>query len=119
MLMQQAGLTRFTAALSVGALVWLLGWVVVTSLQPGGHHAWFGNRNLLGVFDVVTTGVLLPVVGLLVAILVGWQLRPELLRQRLSRESDALFSLWRFLLRYVAPIGIAALLLAPLWRTAG
>lgn len=118
MLMQQAGLTRFTAALSVGALVWLLGWVVVTSLQPGGHHAWFGNRNLLGVFDVVTTGVLLPVVGLLVAILVGWQLRPELLRQRLSRESDALFSLWRFLLRYVAPIGIAALLLAPLWRTA-
>lgn len=116
-LMQQARLQRFTAALVVGAVVWLLAWAVVTSLQPGGGLRWFGNQNLLAVFDFVTTGVLLPVVGLLVATLVGWRLRPEILRQVLLRESGTLFALWRFLLRYFAPIGITLLILAPFWQT--
>lgn len=115
MLIQQTGLQRFTAALLVGAVVWLLAWVVVTSLEPGSELHWFGNRNLLGVIDFVTTGVLLPVVGLLITILVGWRLRPEILRQVLWRESDALFSMWRFLLRYLAPFCIALFLLAPFW----
>lgn len=118
MLMQLAQVERFTAALLVSAAVWLLGWSVVTSLQPGQELPWFGNRNLLGVFDFVTTGVLLPVVGLLVALLVGWRLRPEILKQVLVRESDGFFSLWFFLLRYVVPVGIALLILSPLWQGA-
>jgi NSS family neurotransmitter:Na+ symporter len=113
-LTQQAGLERFTAALVVGAAVWLLGWLLVASLEPGAEP-WFGDRNLLGVFDLVTTGILLPVIGLLVAILVGWRLRPEILRQVLSRESDQFFTFWRFLLRYFTPFGIALLILAPYW----
>lgn len=115
LLMQQAGLERFTAAVLVVGVVWLLGWLLVTSLQPGGQWAWLGNRNLLGVFDFVTTGILLPAVGLLVALLVGWRLRPEVLRQLLSRESDGFFALWRFLLRYIVPVGITLLILAPIW----
>jgi len=116
MLMAQLQLTRFTAALLVSAVVWLLGWAVVASLEPGAELAWFGNQNLLEVFDFVTTGVLLPVVGLLVALLVGWRLRPEILRHVLVRESGSFFALWRFLLRYVAPFGIALLLLSPAWQ---
>ncbi|MCB1706577.1 MAG: sodium-dependent transporter [Halioglobus sp.] len=114
MLMQLARLERFTAALIVGAVVWLLGLAVVMSLQPGQGWAGFGERNLLGVFDMLTARILLPLVALLVTLLVGWRLRPEILRLELARESALFFSLWRFLLRYIAPLAIALLMLAPL-----
>jgi neurotransmitter:Na+ symporter, NSS family len=115
-LIQQLRFTRFTATLLVTAAVWLIGLVVVMSL--GAQPRWFGERNLLDILDTVTTGVLLPLVALLVAILVGWRLRPEILRLELVRESDLFFSLWCLLLRYIAPPAIALLVLAQFF-TAG
>jgi len=110
-LIQQLRLARFTATLLAAAAVWLIGLAVVLSL--GTHLQWFGQRNLLDILDTVTAGVLLPLVALLIALLVGWRLRPEILRLELARESDLFFSLWRFLLRYIAPPAIALLMLAP------
>ena len=114
MLMQQARLSRFTAALIVGAIVWLLGWVIVVSLQSGQVLPWFGKQNLLAVLDALTARVLLPLVALLIAVLAGWRLRPEILRLELVRESALFFSLWRFLLRYIAPLAIALLIFTSL-----
>lgn len=115
MLMQQARLQRFTAALLVGAMVWSLSLAVVMSFGSGAGHTWFGDYNLLGILDSLTANVLLPLVALLIAVFVGWRLRPEILRLQLARESDLFFSLWRFALRYIAPLAIAVLILAPLF----
>jgi NSS family neurotransmitter:Na+ symporter len=114
-LIQQLRLERFTATLLVAAVVWLLGLAVVTSFGPGTGLQWFGKRNLLGILDTVTAGVLLPLVALLISVLVGWRLRPENLRLALSRDSDLFFSLWHFLLRYIVPLAIVLLMLAPFW----
>ena len=46
----------------------------------------------------------------------GWRLRPEILRVELGRESDVFFSLWRLLLRYIAPPAIVLIMLAALFR---
>jgi NSS family neurotransmitter:Na+ symporter len=110
-LVQHTRLARFTAALLVGALVWLLALVVVMSFGSGVELLWFGNRNLLGAMDALTAGLLLPLVALLMAVLVGWRLRPDILRLELANESRVFFSLWYFLLRYIAPPAIALLLL--------
>jgi NSS family neurotransmitter:Na+ symporter len=116
MLKKQAGLERFTATLIVVAVVWLMAWAVVLSFQPGQEFGWFGKRNLLGVLDTLTASLLLPLVALLITLLVGWSLRPEILRLTLTRESPLFFSLWRFLLRYIAPLAIVLMILAPhLW----
>ncbi len=112
-LIQQLRLARFTATLLVAAAVWLMSLAVVTSLGSGTRFWWFGQHNLLGILDAVTAGVLLPLVALLIALLVGWRLRPEILRLELARESELFFSLWRFLLRYIAPPAIVLLMLAP------
>jgi neurotransmitter:Na+ symporter, NSS family len=113
MLKQQARLSRFTATLMVSAVVWLMAWAVVASFQPAHDLLWFGNRNLLGLLDTLTASVLLPLVALFITLLVGWVLRPEILRLTLARESALFFSLWQFLLRYIAPLAIVLLLLAP------
>jgi NSS family neurotransmitter:Na+ symporter len=57
---------------------------------------------------------MLPLVALLTAVLVGWRLRPEILRLELDRERDVFFSLWQRLLRYIAPPAIVVIMLAAL-----
>ena len=114
--MERARLGRFTAVLLVGVVVWVLSLAVVASFSPGEAAAWFGYRNLFGFLDAITAGLLLPVVALFTALFVGWRLRPEILQLELARESDLFFSLWRFLLRYIAPPAIALIMLAALLK---
>jgi NSS family neurotransmitter:Na+ symporter len=64
--------------------------------------------------DKLTADFLLPLVALLTAVLVGWRLRPEILRVELSRELDLFFALWQRLLRYIAPLAIAMILISAL-----
>ena len=65
---------------------------------------WYVNGNLLEFLDKLAAGVLLPLVSLLTVIFVGWRLRSDVLRSQLDREAEFSFSLWRLLLRYVAPV---------------
>lgn len=113
-LMQQARLRRATAVLVVVSTVWILALGVVLGMGPAPGDGWFANGKLFAFVDVLTAQFLLPLVSLGTAILVGWRLRPELLRAELSRESDLFFSLWRLLLRYIAPSAIGVLVLAAL-----
>ena len=96
--------------------MWVLGLAVVASFAPGEAPAWFGYRNLFGFLDAITAGLLLPVVALFTALFVGWRLRPEILQLELARESNLFFSLWRLLLRYIAPPAIALIMLAALLK---
>jgi len=111
-LIQQLRMRRFTAVLLVGAVVWLLAVLVVLSFTQDLVLPWFGNRNLFSFLDAITADILLPLVSLLTAVFVGWRLRPEILRLELYRESDLFFSLWRFLLRYIAPPAILLIMWA-------
>lgn len=112
MLIQHTGLRRPVVALLVGAIVWVLARGVAESLSG----EWFGMENLLAILDHLTASLLLPLVSLLFAVFVGWKLRPEVLRGQLARESDISFSIWRGLLRYIAPLAIGSTLLAGLIR---
>jgi NSS family neurotransmitter:Na+ symporter len=113
-LMQRLRLRRVSAALAVGVLVWLLALLVTLSLAPGDEHTLLANGSLFRLLDRLSADVLLPLVALLTAVLVGWRLRPEILRRELYREMDLFFSLWRRLLRYIAPPAIALIIAAAL-----
>lgn len=102
---------RWAAVLVCAAIVWLLAAAIAWSLAGEG---WFANHNLLQVFDELAAGVLIPLVCLMVALLVGWRLHPAVLREQLGRESALMFSLWRGLLRYIAPLAIIVVALARL-----
>jgi NSS family neurotransmitter:Na+ symporter len=111
-LMQWLRLRRITAALAVGLLVWLLSVVVTLSFAPGDPGEQLANGSLFRLVDGLTANFMLPLVALLTAVLVGWRLRPEILRLELDRERDVFFSLWQRLLRYIAPVAIAVIIIA-------
>ena len=107
-LQQRARLRRPVAALVAGVVVWLLARAVSVSVA---NSSLDGGGNLLLQLDTLTAGLLLPTVCLLTALLVGWWLRPEVLRPQFAREGNVSFSLWRALLRYIAPPAILVLML--------
>jgi NSS family neurotransmitter:Na+ symporter len=113
-LMQRLRIRRVSAAVAAGVLVWLLALVVTLSFAPGDQYTKLANGNLFRFLDGLTADFLLPLVALLTAVLVGWRLRPEILRRELDREMDLYFSLWRRLLRYIAPPAIAVIIVAAL-----
>ena len=78
--------------------------------QPALAHSRY-LRHLLAARPEVVGACLL-----LTAVLVGWRLRPEILRVELSRELDLFFALWQRLLRYVAPPAIAVILIVAVLR---
>jgi NSS family neurotransmitter:Na+ symporter len=114
-LMQRLRIRRLSAALAVGTLVWLLALIVALSFAPGGESRWLANGSLFRFVDSLSADYLLPAVALLTAVLVGWRLRPELLRRELDREMDVFFSLWQRLMRYIAPPAIAVMIGAALF----
>jgi NSS family neurotransmitter:Na+ symporter len=101
--MQRLRIRRLTAALSLGLTLWVMALLVALSFAPEGFYPGLDSGGLFRWLDAVTAELLLPLVALFTALLVGWRMRPEILRRELYRELDLFFSLWRRLLRYIAP----------------
>ncbi|HEY9033316.1 MAG TPA: sodium-dependent transporter [Pseudomonadales bacterium] len=78
----------------VGLLVW------------GGGVACIYVDQLFGWLDFLTTNILLPLGGLLMAIFVGWKMKRKLAKNQLAGLSYHQFNLWYAVLRVFTPIGI-------------
>ncbi|MFA7555338.1 MAG: sodium-dependent transporter [Spongiibacteraceae bacterium] len=106
---------RPLAALAMVLLVWSLGLLTVFSF-----NIWQGfqllGMSLFSLLDFITANILLPMGGVLIAIFVGWRMRREVLRDELYAESDKVFSLWYWLLRYIAAPGVALVFLSSLYQ---
>ena len=108
MFVQHVKLKRLTSVSVVALLAWLLGVAVILSMGDG----WLAQWNLFGFLDQLTADILLPAVSLLTTIFVGWRMRREILQLELAREPALFFWLWRFLLRYIAPLAICVIVAA-------
>ena len=102
---------RPVAALMVVAIVWLLGLASVFSFNE-----WKGisiaGMSIFSAVDFFTANLLLPAGGFLTAIFVGWKMRREVLRDELYVEGRVLFSLWYWVLRYIAAPGVLVVFLS-------
>lgn len=111
---ERRGWSRARAALWVGLSCWLIGVVAILSLHPWAFSfSIFGITRSLGFFDVlvvVTSWVLLPLVGIGAALFAGWWLRPETTREALAMKSPCLHDSWLWLNRLVVPVLLVALL---------
>lgn len=96
---------RPAAAAAVALLVWLLGLVTLLSFNIWSDVT-IAGMSIFNFVDFMTANILLPLGGLLVALFVGWRMRLEVLQDELYVEGRHLFSLWYWLLRYIAGPGV-------------
>ncbi|MEM9057062.1 MAG: sodium-dependent transporter [Pseudomonadota bacterium] len=115
-------LPRRRAAILGGGTIWLLGMGSVFSFTESA--AWsrfypldfipmFREKNWFAITDTLTDTIMLPLGGLLVAVFSGWVVSKNLFRDEVRLEGAA-FSVWHFLVRYVAPVTLVGVLLARL-----
>lgn len=93
---------RIPAAVGLGVLAWAIGMASV--LVPG----------FLDLADNITGKIMLPLGGLLMAVLAGWIAEKSLLTKELAEGGDGsprFFAAWRFLVRWVSPIGVGLILI--------
>ena len=117
-LVDQRKWSRKKAVAIVTSIVFVIG--LPSALSQGTVPAlssidWFGGRDFLGVMDFVFGNLSLTFGGLLLAILVGWiwgtRKAAEELQLGAGPRYSALIPGWSFMLRFVCPLIIAAVLL--------
>jgi NSS family neurotransmitter:Na+ symporter len=106
-LSERFGMSLRNSAILCGLSAWAFGVVTILSFNN-----WAFSFKLLGVvknlgfFDimqVITAQLLLPVSGILIALFVGWVLKPDTTREVLHLRPSWLFPVWLWLLRLVIP----------------
>lgn len=109
-LSENLGLSRKRASLYSGAACWLLGLGTVFSFNIWSEVRWF-DKTLFELVDFLTANIMLPVGGAMVALFAGWVMSRQVSEAELEMKDDRAYRLWRFLICYVAPIGVAMVFL--------
>jgi len=115
---EHRGMRRQVATPLVGLLAWLLGLTTVLSfnvwseVHPLEGVGIFSGMTLFDIQDYLAVNVMLPLGGLLIAIFVGWALRPATTRDELGLPDSMAYRAWLILVRYVCPVAVGGVLLS-------
>ena len=109
--LQNWKMSRKKASTIVSACAMTLGIFCCLSFGVLSHWTIFG-LTIFDLFDTVSSNIILPLGGVLLALFVGWYLNRELVRQEITNNgevSQRVFPIIIFLLRWVAPIAILSM----------
>lgn len=113
LLTERYGISRLKAVISVGLVCWVLSIGSLLSFNLWAHAKLFGHWNFFGAITDLTTNILLPVGGLLLAIFAGFIMHKNATRDEFTNEKKWLYATWLFLIRTITPLGILVILISP------
>lgn len=104
------GYSRKQVTVGSGIIVFLLG--VPSSLSMGvwGDYK-IAGKGFFDLMDFLTSNIMLPLGGLLIALFAGWVITPIAIREVMGdKEPNGLTKAWIFILRFIAPLAIGIIL---------
>lgn len=101
---ERTSMSRKGAVVVASVAIWLLGVAALLSFNIWSEVMIFGN-NIFDFLDKLTSKFMLPIAGLAAIVFAGWVMNQEGVRQELGL-SGASWSLWQFIAKFVAPIGV-------------
>ncbi|HQS66689.1 MAG TPA: sodium-dependent transporter [Sulfuricurvum sp.] len=105
-------MTRAKAAISMGLFFYFFGLMAIFSeLESTSQLLTWGGRNFFDWSDYITSNILLPVGGLLMAIFVGHVMEKERVASVLRTHMGWFYPVWYFNVRYVAPVALVFVML--------
>jgi len=105
------GTIFFMSSMICGFVAWGVGLGTVYSFNNWKKIEVFNGTFLEGksffdLLDYLTSNIMLPLGGVLICIFAAWMMSDSSRREELSIKYEGAYKLWRFLARYVAPIGV-------------
>lgn len=107
-IIENTSISRKRAAWMIAIFGWLLGIAVVLSFNEWKDVKLLFGLNIFDTLDKLTTNIMLPLGGLLMAIFAGWVMRTHHVREELGIAVRP-YVLWRFTIRFVSPLAIIAI----------
>jgi NSS family neurotransmitter:Na+ symporter len=103
-IMERFSKSRAQAAVMIGGFIWLLGFGTVLSFNVLANFT-FWRGTIFDNLDHLTLNIMLPLGGLLIVVFAGWVMCRNSTADELG-GTGGIYTLWRFLARIVAPVGI-------------
>jgi NSS family neurotransmitter:Na+ symporter len=107
-IIENSSISRKRAAWMIAIFSWLLGIAVVLSFNEWKEVKLLFGLNIFDTLDKLTTNIMLPLGGLLMAIFAGWVMQTHHVREELGIAVRP-YVLWRFTIRFVSPLAIIAI----------
>lgn len=111
---QTFGITRITSAILAVSAAWVLSLAVLFSFSYLSGYTLF-DMNLFELLNVITTFILLPLVGLSLMVFTGWVLTKRITQDELSL-APRYYQVWRFCLRFLVPSAIGLIFVTNLYN---
>ena len=111
---------RRKGVLVFGSLAWAIGLLTVFSFNIWsdvhllGQFKAFEGKTVFDLIDYATANLMMPLGGILMALFVGWRIKPEALSSDLSFSSPGLFKAWLWMIRIIVPLAILWVLVTSL-----
>ena len=115
---EHKGMPRSFSAMIVGGLAWLVGLLTVFSfniwsdVRPLQGFGFFEDKTIFDLIDHLATNILLPLGGIFIAVFAGWVMAKKDTLEELQLADSGYYRMWQFLVRIVAPVAVAAVLVA-------
>ena len=113
-IVENTQIRRHTAAWAIGIAVWLLGVTVVLSFNEWKEVKIVFGLNIFETLDKLTSTILLPLGGLLMAVFAGYFMKRSHAQEELDLSEKA-FGLWRVANNVIAPIAIYSSISIFIW----
>ena len=112
-LVERKNISRKKATYSVSFGAYLLGILAILSNIDGySSSLTFAGKNLFDWFDFISSAILMPIGGILVAIFVGYVMDKEISRKALVPYiGEFFYNIWLFIMKYLAPISVFIIML--------
>lgn len=107
---ENTDISRKKATTALGLIVWLLGICVVLSFNEWQNVTLVFGLNIFEMLDKLTSTILLPLGGLLIAIFAGYFMKKDHVQEELNLKQRS-FKIWLMMNNVIAPLGIGAVFL--------
>lgn len=115
-LVETFSFSRVASSVLCGLITWVVGLGTVFSFNHWSRiklldGTFFEGKSFFDLLDYLTTNIMLPLGGILICLFAGWVISESSRRDELQMKHSGMYSLWRFLTRYVAPSGVILIFL--------
>ncbi len=109
-LIESKGYSRLMASLALGFIAWIIGLGSVFSFNIWAEEK-IAGFNFFELIDFITANIMLPLSGLLVAILIGWKIQSKMVEDQLLSDSRRLFFTWQWAIKFISPLAVIIVLI--------
>ncbi|MFK7816314.1 MAG: sodium-dependent transporter [Gammaproteobacteria bacterium] len=115
-LIERFSISRFISSMVCGLVVWAIGLGTVYSFNSWKKIEVFNgtfleDKSFFDLLDYLTSNIMLPLGGLLICVFAAWSMTEKSRREELKIKHEGAYKIWRFLARYITPIGVTLIFL--------